>query len=185
MDWGSFSGNPKTEWLSENGGDRDMRLLETFWYTDPNGRRWTAPQGSITNGASIPRTLWTSVGSPFTGAYRCAAIIHDVALRNGAIVRDDADSMFFHACMAGGCTPLGCKLLYAGVRVGSWATLVGIHADDWLGLAQLPGQQGPTELEIRARFTLLATELAATGNDFTAIRAAASRHLDGKVAGNP
>jgi hypothetical protein len=178
MDCGIFSGNPKTEWLCENGEDRDMRLLEAFWYTDPNGRRWEAPKGAITNGASIPRTLWSSVGSPFTGGYRRAAIVHDVALRSAGIVRDDADSMFFHACMAGGCAPLDCKLLYAGVRIGSWATLAGIHVDDWIGMAPgLPGQHGPTELEIRARYTLLAAALAATGNDLDAIRAVVARHL--------
>ncbi len=179
MDCGSFSGNPKTEWLSENGEDRDMRLLETFWYTDPKGRRWEAPKGAVTNGATIPRTLWSSVGSPFTGRYRRAAIIHDVALRNAAIVRDDADSMFFLACMAGGCAALECKLLYAGVRIGSWATLFGIHADDWIGVAPaLPGQHGPTDLEIRARFTLLATALRATSDDFASVRAVVSRHLE-------
>ena len=178
MDSGSFSGNPKTEWLSENGEDRDMRLLEAFWYTDPNGRRWEAPKGVVTNGATIPRTLWSSVGSPFTGRYRRAAIVHDVALRKPGMVRDEADSMFFLACMAGGCTALECKLLYAGVRIGSWATLFGIHADDWIGVAPgLPGLHGPTELEIRAKFTLLASALRATGDDFATIRAVVSEHL--------
>ncbi|HZV66526.1 MAG TPA: DUF1353 domain-containing protein, partial [Telluria sp.] len=62
MSNGSFSGNPKTEWLSERGEDRDMLLLEAFWYADPHNRRWLAPQGSMTDGASIPRTLWSSVG---------------------------------------------------------------------------------------------------------------------------
>lgn len=101
MENGRFSGNPKTEWLSENGEDRDMRLLEAFWYTDPDGRRWEAPKGVVTNGATIPRTLWSSVGSPFTGRYRRAAIVHDIALRKPGMVRDEADSMFFLACKAG------------------------------------------------------------------------------------
>ncbi len=35
---GSFSGNPKTEWLvDESGADRNMRLLKDFFYTDPDG----------------------------------------------------------------------------------------------------------------------------------------------------
>lgn len=180
MENGRFSGNPKTEWLSENGEDRDMRLLEAFWYTDPDGRRWEAPKGVVTNGATIPRTLWSSVGSPFTGRYRRAAIVHDIALRKPGMVRDEADSMFFLACKAGGCDPLECKLLYAGVRIGSWATLFGVHADDIFGMAPaLPGQHGQTELEIRARFTLLATALRATGDDFATIRAVVSHHLGG------
>lgn len=48
---GSFSGNPKTEWLvDESGSDRSMRLLEDFWYLDPDGRRWPAPRGSVVDG---------------------------------------------------------------------------------------------------------------------------------------
>lgn len=59
---GSFSGNPKTEWLvDESGADRNMRLLKDFFYTDPDGRKWPAPSGSIIDGASIPRPLWTTV----------------------------------------------------------------------------------------------------------------------------
>ena len=54
---GTFSGNPKTEWLIDaSGKDRDMLLTEDFWYEDPNGQKWDAPEGSIINGASIPRS---------------------------------------------------------------------------------------------------------------------------------
>jgi hypothetical protein len=34
MGKGSFSGNPKTEWLCEHGDDRNMCLLETLLATD-------------------------------------------------------------------------------------------------------------------------------------------------------
>lgn len=178
---GSFSGNPKTEWLCDDGDDRNMCLLEPFWYTDPQGRRWDVPKGSITNGASIPRTLWSSVGSPFTGNYRRASIIHDIAIRDRAIVRGDADSMFYFACLAGGCMLVEGKLLYAGVRVGSWASLGRDVAGQLLAILpaapRLPGQQSPGELEVRARYTLLASALAATGDNFEAIRATVERHL--------
>lgn len=39
MSNGTFSGNPHTLWLSGRGDDRDMQLLEPFWYIDPKGRR--------------------------------------------------------------------------------------------------------------------------------------------------
>jgi hypothetical protein len=181
MEYGSFSGNPKTEWLCEHGDDRNMCLLEAFWYIDPQGRRWEAPKGSITNGASIPRTLWSSIGSPYTGNYRRASIIHDVAIRTLGIVRSDADTMFYSACMAGGCMLMESKLLYAGVRIGTWATVTRDFALDMVSLApaapRLPGQQTPTELEVRARYTLLAGELERTGDNFEAIRATVERHL--------
>lgn len=181
MSNGTFSGNPQTEWLSDRGDDRDMKLLAPFWFTDPAGRHWVAPEGSIVNGASIPRTLWSSVGSPYTGDYRRAAVIHDVSIKTPGIVRTEADTMFYYACLAGGCSLLQAKLLYAGVRVGSWASDKQVFALDMVAALppayRLPGQESPQELEVRALYTLIATELHATGDDIDAIRAAVDRHL--------
>ena len=178
---GTFSGNPRTEWLSERGEDRDMLLLEPFWYIDPQGRRWEAPQGSVTNGASIPRTLWSSIGSPYTGDYRRASVIHDIAIRTPGVLRSDADTMFYFACLAGGCDFLQAKFLYAGVRVGSWVTVTRLYAGDMLSMMpdayRLPDQKSPQEIEVRARYTLIAAELRATSDDFEQIRAAVDRHL--------
>jgi hypothetical protein len=181
MNNGSFSGNPKTEWLSQHGDDREMRLLEAFWYIDPQGRRWDVPADSIVNGASIPRTLWSSVGSPYTGDYRRASVIHDVAVRTAGVVRSEADTMFYFACLAGGCALLEAKLLYAGVRIGTWASGIQLFALDTLAVLptayRLPGQQSPKELEVRARYTLIAAELQSTSDNFDDIRAAVDRHL--------
>lgn len=173
MSNGTFSGNPKTEWLDENGNDRDMRILEPFWYIDPAGRRWDVPGGTIVNGASIPRTLWSSVGSPYTGRYRRAAVVHDAAVGKEGVLRREADAMFYFACLAGGCPPLQAKLLYAGVRVGTWATHTQVLTMEPVlqvpDAYRLPGQQTAHELEVRARYTLLAHQLMATGNDFDEI----------------
>ncbi|MGF6331135.1 hypothetical protein ABH909_004013 [Pseudomonas sp. BS3782 TE3695] len=120
--YGYFSGNPKTEWLvDETGADRDMKLLEDFFYTDPNNRIWPALMDSVVNGASIPAALWSTVGSPYTGDYRRASIVHDVACDSPIVVRKDADVMFFYACLAGGCGLLQGRTLYAGVRIGAWS----------------------------------------------------------------
>ncbi len=89
--------------------------------------------------------------------------------------------MFYFACLAGGCMLMESKLLYAGVCIGSWATMVRDLALDMVSPApaapRLPGQQTPSELEVRARYTLLATELQSTGDNFEAIRATVARHL--------
>lgn len=120
---GSFSGNPKTEWLvDQSGADRGMSLIQDFWYLDPSGRKWGAPKGSVINGASIPRPLWSMVGSPYTDDYRRASIVHDIACDDQTVQRKDADVMFYHACLAGGCSFLQANLLYAGVRIGAWAS---------------------------------------------------------------
>lgn len=122
MSLGSFSGNPRTEWLTDpSTPDRDMRLLDDFWYDDPDGRRWKAPAGSVVNGASIPRPLWALVGSPYTDDYRRASVVHDVACADPGVRRAEADRMFYFACRAGGCSPSQARLLYLGVRVGAWA----------------------------------------------------------------
>lgn len=123
MGYGTFSGNPRTEWLVEdNGDDRDMRMLEAFFFIDPDGKKWLAPQGATINGASIPAPLWSTVGSPYTGDYRRASIVHDVACTAPDVPRKAADVMFFYACLAGGCGELRARVLYAGVRTGAWAS---------------------------------------------------------------
>ncbi len=119
---GSFSANPRTEWLSDGANpDRDMKLLEDFTYTDPDGRAWKAPKGAVINGASIPQSLWSIVGSPYTADYRCASIVHDVACNDPSIPRAKADRMFYFACLAGGCSRTQARILYLGVRIGAMA----------------------------------------------------------------
>ena len=118
---GTFSGNPKTEWLvDENGADRNMRLLEDFSFTDPDGRVWLAPAGATVDGASIPRPLWVIVGSPYTDDYRRASVVHDIACGSPDVDRKQADVMFYYACLSGGCTLDQAALLYLGVRIGAW-----------------------------------------------------------------
>ena len=66
--------SPVTEWLDDG---RRMKLLNSITYTDRVGMSWTAPAGMVTDGASIPRFFWRFIGSPYSGRYRAAALIHD------------------------------------------------------------------------------------------------------------
>jgi hypothetical protein len=119
-----FSGEPVTRW----NGVRNMTLEENFYYIDPDGRKWEAAKGSCLNGATIPRSLWTAIGSPYAGKYRRASVVHDVAvgeLCNPDVteeLRKKADRMFYHACRYDGCSNYFAFLLYAGVCVGTWAS---------------------------------------------------------------
>lgn len=123
--YGVFSGDPQAIWLTEPRTDRRMELLEAFSFTDAAGRVWDAPKGHRVDGASIPRALWTLVGSPYTGDYRRASILHDVNCDrhpHDGPERRAGDEMFYAACRAGGCGRLEAKLLFLGVRLGSsWA----------------------------------------------------------------
>ncbi|MDO8369341.1 MAG: DUF1353 domain-containing protein [Candidatus Nitrotoga sp.] len=123
---GSFSEDPKTVWIADlDKADRNMELLADFSYIDPQGRAWLAPKSARINGASIPRPLWSTVGSPYTDDYRRASIVHDVACSpDSKIPRKEADMMFFHACRAGGCDAVQARILYAGVRIGAWASAI-------------------------------------------------------------
>ncbi|UYZ57577.1 DUF1353 domain-containing protein [Hymenobacter latericus] len=184
--YGRFSGNPRTEWLPEAGADRRMLLLEDFWYTDPDGRTWVAPAGSVIDGASIPAPLWSTIGSPYTGEYRRASIVHDVACADARVNRREADRMFYFACQAGGCSRLQAELLYAGVRIGAWAPDIRL----WSGriarplLARGRTQPGLTDQSVRTTFQEIAADLEALRPDepFAAVADIVDRHLAAKAA---
>lgn len=113
---GSFSGEPLTRWITDPGDpDREMRVEEDFWFDDPDGQRWDAPKGSVVNGASIPRVLWSAVGSPFDGDYRNASIVHDVACDERRRPWRDVHRMFYFACRAGGTSRARAKVMYGAV----------------------------------------------------------------------
>ena len=120
-----------------------------------------APKGSIINGASIPRPLWSIVGSPYTDDYRNASVVHDVAYDDSSLPKKVADKIFYHACRAGGCPKQQARKLYLGVRLGAWASEV----KGWLPftrsalLYRLPGQQDAQEVELRAKYTTLSVAL--------------------------
>lgn len=132
---GEFSGEPQALWLTEDGTeDRKMRLIEDFWFRDPRGKKWGAHKGDEVDGASIPRALWTLLGSPYTGDYRRASIVHDracVTAGSNPAKRRAADRMFYYACRAGGCSIWQATLLYIGVRIGAILPYV----DAWQGAA--------------------------------------------------
>lgn len=163
-----FSGNPRTEWLTDPySPDRDMRLLEDFSYTDPSGKVWLAPAGSVINGASIPRALWSSVGSPYTDDYRNASVVHDVACDDASIPRKNADVMFYNACLTGGCSKSQAALLYAGVRIGAWVSSRPTWQPDLreLLIYRLPGKKTDNEISIQSKFVEIANELKQLGDE--------------------
>src|SRR5881227_4323515 len=116
-----FSDEPRAIWLTEP-ADRKMKLLGTFWYLDRDGKQWLTPADYTVDGASIPRALWSLVGSPYTGCYRRASIVHDKACDDAGSntgKRRAADRMFYQACRTGGCSVKYSTVLYLGVRIGA------------------------------------------------------------------
>lgn len=117
--------DPETRWMSDGKApNRDMVLLEKFIYWDRERKPWDAPEKSEVDGASIPQPLWAIVGSPYTGAYRRASILHDVACERAEgdfEKRREADRMYYFACRRGGCGVVEAVVQYLGVSIGAWA----------------------------------------------------------------
>jgi hypothetical protein len=168
MTHGQFSGDPQAEWLTTaDTPDRQMQMLADFRFLDPEGKEWITPAKYVVDGASIPRALWTLVGSPYTGDYRRASVVHDKACddtQGDAAARRAADRMFYHACRAGGCSTRDAILLYMGVRIGALTPLVAAwsesSADNFDG-PRLSRSAGEERLE--ADFRLAGQHVLAQG----------------------
>jgi hypothetical protein len=114
--WGFYNGEPVTKW---NPDGRTMTLLTELRYTDPKGNVWVAPIGSVVDGASIPRYLWSVMGGPFEGRYRNASVLHDVAYGDRKRPWQDCDRMFYYAMRCSGVSGVEAKtMFYALYRFG-------------------------------------------------------------------
>src|SRR5436189_2275021 len=107
--WGYFDGEPVTKW---NPDGRTMTLLTELRYIDPQGNAWIAPIGSVVDGASIPRYLWSVMGGPFEGKYRNASVLHDVAYGEHRRPWQDCDRMFYYAMRCSGVGAPEAKTMY-------------------------------------------------------------------------
>jgi hypothetical protein len=107
--WGYYTGEPETRWNSDG---RSMTLLSELRYTDPHGLVWVAPAGSIVDGASVPRSLWSIMGGPFEGKYRNASVLHDVAYEQHNRPWQDCDRMFYNAMRCSGVGVVEAKTMY-------------------------------------------------------------------------
>lgn len=52
-------------------------LLESFTIIDKRGRRWHVPEGTISDGKSVPPALTPVIGDPFEGVTEAASWVHD------------------------------------------------------------------------------------------------------------
>lgn len=106
--------------------DGDFETTTDISFQDENGKIWTAPTGTITDGASIPGVLAGFFGGKLSENHLHAAIIHDAycagANEGGPAYQietwQDTHLMFYHACLVNGKAPTQAKLMYAGVRLG-------------------------------------------------------------------
>lgn len=99
------------------------RLDRELKYQYPDGSVCLIPAGFVTEGASIPKWLWSLVGSPFAGDYIEGAIIHDylywlaLTKKQPKGTRKEADGIFLQTMLYYGTSEREAKLKYWAVRM--------------------------------------------------------------------
>lgn len=112
-------------------------LTHDFVYTDPAGKEWVAPEGTMSDGASIPRLLWPIIGSPMRGKYVNAAILHDFYCSKRHEPWRLVHRMFHDAMLTSGVTAFQANIMYQGVY--------------WGGPKWTPMDEHNASLEVRMR----------------------------------
>jgi hypothetical protein len=112
---GSFFGERNLDFNLDRPGE--IRLRAPFGFRDSKGVYWRVPAGFVSDGASIPGSLWSFVGSPLTGQYVGAAVVHDYF----CVVRRRSWRMthkvFYEAMLASGVNINKARELYTGVML--------------------------------------------------------------------
>lgn len=111
-----FSGPIRTQWRPDG---VTMIVLSSVGYTDPRGRVWPLPGGTIIDGASIPGLFQgaVNIGGPYTGLHRDAAAYHDAAYATPGVKKADADRMLRDAMVELGCPQAQVDAFYGAVRL--------------------------------------------------------------------
>lgn len=155
---GSFQGSTIIEPL---GDGRNLRVVQPFSFIDSEGREWRVPEDTVTDGASVPRFLW-SVFPPFAGKYRIAAIVHDHFCQTRKQSWRAVHRMFYDAMITSGVDLVSARTMYAAVySFGPRWTLLGItraptssvlsdeqQAEAFKALQQWIEREQPTRQEI-------------------------------------
>ena len=102
-------------------GEKKIRLTFKFvvWIL---GFRITVPAGFISDGASIPKYLWSLVGSPFDPMFIVAALVHDYLYDIG-FNRKTADLIFKMLLIHCKVKKSRARVMYRAVRMfggGAW-----------------------------------------------------------------
>jgi hypothetical protein len=110
--FGSFVGTLDLRMSSDG---RTAILLAPFTYVDPDGRKFETPAGWKVDGASIPWPLWSIIGSPWTGKYREASVIHDYLCDTKKVPWATVHWTFYTAMLANGVAEIQAKIMYVAV----------------------------------------------------------------------
>lgn len=110
---GRYEGELTTIWKQDG---RLMELKNPFAFIDYDEVKWDVPAGAQIDGASIPQFLWSIAGSPYTGQYRDASVVHDWYCSVRTRSSDATHKMFFEAMLVSGVGSVKARIMYAAVR---------------------------------------------------------------------
>jgi len=93
-----------------------------------SGKTLTIQAGFTTDGASIPRCLWSLVGAPFDPNYMAPALCHDALYEAELLTRDECDQEF--KCLLDLNGPIAmdkAETFYKAVHYFGWITTWAWH----------------------------------------------------------
>lgn len=108
-------------------------LLEDLVYTNSDGEVFIAHAGEWIDGASIPKIFWSLVGSPMTGRYVPAAVIHDALYKTIGMLKGRADNVLYEAMLELNEDRAIADIIYKAVQLGGQSSF---DADQALGAAR-------------------------------------------------
>ena len=94
-----------------------VRLTESY-----TNYKHTVPAGYISDGSSIPRIFWVSIGSPFLPEFRAASIIHDFLYSGGIGDRKKADKIYRYILKENSVVWWRRNIQYIILRMFGWIT---------------------------------------------------------------
>jgi hypothetical protein len=92
-------------------------ITSPLLYRSINGDIYEVPRQFKTDGASIPRLLWTCIGDPFGKHYRRPAALHDYLYSIPSFNRALADALFYESMRVEGLRIHKAAAMWAAVRL--------------------------------------------------------------------
>ena len=114
----------QSDWVD---GADEIEVTSPLMYRGDDGNLYIAPRYTRSNGASIPRLLWSCLGHPFQHDTRRPAVMHDHHYTLADMPRARADAIFYESMIANGCRRSKARAFYWGVRVGGWVAYLRHH----------------------------------------------------------
>jgi len=115
---------PASITLKEQGELKEL-VDGSLTFLDSSGVEWTAPQGTLTDGASVPRLALPVTDGRWDTEFLKAAVVHDAYCQEDNETRCPdqyrtkpwraVHRMFYDACVAGGTSSLKAKIMFAAV----------------------------------------------------------------------